>query len=84
MISTEPLKLYKPGRPSYDAGVQAIGRPKAEIGFVSSNSFDVIGAKSYGFPTFWVNRGGAPLDELGPEPDLIAADLEALATALGA
>ncbi|MEM7223085.1 MAG: haloacid dehalogenase type II [Pseudomonadota bacterium] len=84
VISTEPLQLYKPGRPSYDVGVEAIARPKEEIGFVSSNSFDVIGGKNYGFPTFWVNRTGAPLDELGPRPDIVADNLDALADALGA
>lgn len=84
IISTEPSRLYKPGRPAYDVGVQEIARPKEQIGFVSSNSFDVIGGKNYGFPTFWVNRTGAPLDELGPRPDIVAEDLGALASALGA
>ena len=84
IISTEPQQLYKPGPKSYDVGVQAIGFPKEQIGFVSSNSFDVMGGANYGFPTFWVNRTGAPLDKLGPQPDLVVPNLTDLATALGA
>ena len=43
-----------------------------------------IGAKNFGFPTFWVRRYGQPLDSLGLEPDLIVTDLNGLADALGA
>lgn len=84
IISAEPYKVYKPGGAAYDLGLREIGRPKEEIGFVSSNSFDVMGSANYGFPTFWVNRGGGPLDELGPQPDLTVRDLAELATELGA
>jgi 2-haloacid dehalogenase len=43
----------------------------------------VVGAKAYGFPVAWVNRLGAPLEELGVAPDLEVADLAELARALG-
>jgi 2-haloacid dehalogenase len=43
--------------------------PKERIGFVSSNCWDALGAKSYGFRVYWINRGGAPLDQLGFRPD---------------
>ena len=55
---------------------------KADILFVSSNSFDVLGAKSFGFKVCWINRAGVPLDALGPRPDLVVASFEALRTAL--
>lgn len=84
VISAEPHRIYKPGNASYDLGVREIGRAKEEIGFVSSNSFDVMGGANYGFPTFWINRTGGPLDELGPQPDLVVRDLAELATELGA
>ena len=51
------------------------------IGFVSSNSFDVIGAAAYGFRTIWVNRTAAPLDQLGQPPHLTVADLAELVDA---
>jgi 2-haloacid dehalogenase len=43
---------------------------------VSSNCWDALGAKSYGFTVYWINRGGAPLDVLGFRPD---AQFESLA-----
>lgn len=82
IISAEPYKVYKPGRHAYDLAVQRLALPKEQIGFVSGNSFDVMGGKHYGFPTFWINRTGEPLDELGPQPDLVVTDLAELADRL--
>ncbi len=84
IISVEPHKVYKPSSKAYTIGAQEIGLPKAQIGFVSSNSFDVMGSANFGFPTAWVNRTGEPLDKLGPVPDLVIPDLGRLAEALGA
>lgn len=56
--------------------------PAGKIGFVSGNSFDVIGSKNFGFPTIWIRRYGQPLDDLDLEPDMIAGDLEEMADAL--
>src|SRR5690606_27956301 len=45
---------------------------------------DVIGAGWHGYTTFWINRQGAPLDELGAEPDFTGALLtDVLAAATG-
>jgi|TARA_B100001964_G_scaffold238809_1_gene304981 2-haloacid dehalogenase len=83
VISSEPHGVYKPGNKSYDLGVSEIGLPKEQIGFVSGNSFDVMGGANYGFPTFWLNRKGLPLDELGPQPDWTGKGLDELASLLG-
>ena len=84
VISSEPHKVYKPGKISYDLAVDEIGLPKEQIGFVSGNSFDVIGGANYGFPVFWINRKDQPLDELGPQPDWEGKGLDELATVFGA
>jgi 2-haloacid dehalogenase len=37
--------------------------------FVSSNGFDVVGAKRFGFKVVWIRRGsgpGAPVDPVSP------------------
>ena len=39
--------------------------PPIRIGFVSSNAWDAIGAKAFGFTVFWINRLGAPSDRTG-------------------
>jgi 2-haloacid dehalogenase len=43
----------------------------------------VAGAKWYGYPTFWVNRAGAPLEELGVVPDGIGTGLNDLVSFVG-
>lgn len=84
VISAEPSKIYKPAKAAYELGVSRIGVAADEIAFVSGNSFDVIGAKNYGYPTVWVRRYGQALDDLGLVPDLIVKDLGEMADALGA
>jgi len=62
----------------YRLAVQRLRAPKKAIGFVSSNCWDACGAKSFGFRTFWINRTGAPVDELGAAPDHVIASLAEL------
>jgi 2-haloacid dehalogenase len=45
--------------------------PAGEILFVSSNAWDVAGAKAFGYRACWCNRSGAPVEALG-----LAADYE--------
>jgi 2-haloacid dehalogenase len=74
-LSTDAIKSYKPDPRAYQLGVAAFGLAIDEIGFVASAGWDAAGAKSFGYPTFWVNRSGQPVEELGVRPDGIAADL---------
>ncbi len=46
-------------------------------------SFDVLGAKSFGFKVCWINRAGTPLDPLGPIPDVVVKSFEELEAAIG-
>ena len=62
------MKLFKPAPQVYDLAVARLGIPRERIGFVSSNGWDAIGARAYGFVTFWINRSDAPLDRLGVQP----------------
>jgi 2-haloacid dehalogenase len=83
VISVDAVKTFKPAPEVYALGPSRLGHPREVLGFVSSNCWDVVGAKAYGFPVVWVNRGRALLEELGQTPDLEVADLEGLARALG-
>jgi len=76
VISVDELRLYKPAPQVYELAVRRLGLPKEAIGFVSSNGWDALGAKSFGFAVFWVNRAGAPLERLGFEPDRVVAGLD--------
>ena len=52
-----------------ELAVKRLKVAKERIGFVSSNCWDALGAKSFGFRVYWINRSGAPLDRLGFTPD---------------
>lgn len=69
VLSVDGLKIYKPAPSVYQLAVDRLGVAASAIGFVSSNCWDAIGAKSFGFRTFWVNRAGLPVDALGVTPD---------------
>ena len=74
VISVDELKVYKPAPQVYDLAVKKLGT--SDIGFVSSNCWDALGAKSYGFTVFWINRTNAPVDRLGFKPDEVLTSLD--------
>ena len=69
VISVHEVKIYKPSAAAYQLAVRKLGVERADIGFVSSNFFDVAGGKVFGFRTHWINRSGIAPDELGVSPD---------------
>lgn len=83
VLSADLVRTYKPSPAVYALGPKHLGLPKEQIAFVSSNSFDVIGAKAFGFTVCWVNRAGAPLEDLGLAPDATVSRLDEMPRALG-
>jgi 2-haloacid dehalogenase len=89
-ISVDSVRAYKPHQSCYALVEPTLGVPKNEVLFVSSNSFDVTGAKTFGFEVAWIRRsgGGAPAtmfgmlrgraEELGHAPDYTIAALSDL------
>ncbi len=82
ILSADSVKLYKPSPKVYQLVLKYMPLKKGEILFVSSNSFDVAGAKNFGFKVCWISRTGIPLDPLGPKPDLVVRSFDDLAGAL--
>ncbi|HEY7542799.1 MAG TPA: haloacid dehalogenase type II [Methylomirabilota bacterium] len=78
VISVDRVKTYKPSPRVYALGPETLGVPAGELLFVSSNGWDVAGAKAFGYQVAWCNRTGAPEEELGARPDLIVGALDAL------
>jgi len=73
--------LYLEPLPEYLA--RRLGAETAETWLISSNPFDVIGAKSAGLKAVWIRRKpDAQFDPWEIEPDLIVPDLERLAERL--
>ncbi len=82
VISVDQLKIFKPHPSIYKLAVDKLGIAASEIGFVSSNFWDISGAASFGFRTFWINRTGQVPDELGFRPAAILTGLDQLAAKL--
>ena len=75
VLSVHELRRFKTDPATYALGTQALGLPAKDILFVSSNGWDAIGATWFGYTTLWVNRAGAPLEQLGTEPTRIGSSL---------
>jgi 2-haloacid dehalogenase len=75
VLSVDECRMFKPAPEVYQLAVDRLGVAQGDIGFVSSNCWDALGAKSFGFRVYWINRGGAPVDRLGFQPDRIVAGL---------
>ena len=75
VISVDELRIFKPAPQVYALAVEKLHLDHSKIGFVSSNCWDAMGAKSYGFNVYWINRAGAPVDRLGFKPDRMLASL---------
>jgi 2-haloacid dehalogenase len=75
VISVDELKIFKPAPQVYELAVHKLNIAKDKIGFVSSNCWDALGAKSYGFTVYWINRLNAPTDRLGFQPDRVLKSL---------
>jgi 2-haloacid dehalogenase len=82
VLSVDAVKVFKPAPEVYELAVKRLGVAAHEIGFVSSNCWDALGAKSFGFRVWWINRAGAPIDALGFTPDGILGGLGQLPAAL--
>jgi 2-haloacid dehalogenase len=83
VLSVDAAGVYKPAPQVYALAASALRLPPAQIGFVSANCWDAIGAKTFGFVSYWINRAGAPVDRHGPAPDHVLASLEGLSAAIG-
>jgi 2-haloacid dehalogenase len=82
VLSADQVHAYKTAAAVYELGPLTLKHPASEIALVSSNCWDAIGAKWYGYVSYWVNRNGAPLERLGERPDGIGTSLDEAASFL--
>jgi 2-haloacid dehalogenase len=82
VLSVDAIRRYKPRPEVYALVTERFGIAPADVVFVSSNRWDVMGAASFGFRTSWINRAKAP-EEYGPAPDAVLGDLNGLAAMSG-
>ena len=78
VISVDRVRIYKPAAAVYALGPETLGIPADELLFVSSNAWDVAGAKAFGYRVAWCNRLGAPEEVLGLGADYVLPSLREL------
>jgi len=83
VLSVDDARTYKPSPAVYELGTRAFGLSPGDILFVSSNGWDVAGAKAFGYRTCWCNRLRAPMENLGVTPDLEVSRLDEILPKLG-
>ena len=82
VISVEVAGAFKPHPGVYRKAAGIIGMEVNELLMVSSNSFDVMGARTCGYRGAYVNRYSLPFEDTPYLPDLTVRDFSELADAL--
>ena len=75
VLSVDAVKTYKPSPAVYALAPKALGVAADGLLFVSSNAWDVAGAKSFGYQVAWCNRSRAPAENLGVRADHVIGSL---------
>jgi len=82
ILSADAAGIYKPSPRVYQLAVDYLRLPPTRIGFVSSNGWDIGGAKAFGFTAIWVRRGNESVERHAPRPDAVVPNLTELAALL--
>jgi 2-haloacid dehalogenase len=69
VVTIEDVRLFKTAPQAYGLLLKEFPVTKKEILFVSSNAWDALAAKWFGFDVFWVNRLSHPFEEIGEKPN---------------
>jgi 2-haloacid dehalogenase len=77
-LSVDAIRIYKPRPEAYALVTETFKLRPADVLFVSSNRWDVMGAGAFGFRTVWINRTNGAA-EYEPAPDAVLTGLADLA-----
>ena len=83
VISVQDVGVFKPSPQVYRYAARILKAEPCELLMVSSNSFDVVGARASGYRGGYVNRYDLPYDETPYRFDIEARDFLDLAGKLG-
>lgn len=81
VLSVDAIHMYKPRPEVYALVIDRFPVERADVTFVSSNRWDVMGAASFGFKAVWVNRAKNPDEYPDHPPVKTIADLTSLIAA---
>ena len=78
----ETVRRHKPAQEAYHSVAETLGAGPGDICLIACHTWDTIGASAAGWQSALILReGNAPLD-VGPQPDYIGKDLDAIADQL--
>lgn len=75
IISAEEAKKYKPSPEVYFLVLRRLNINLSELVLVSSNLWDIAGAKNVGMGTCWINRKSSAMEELDFKPDYVFSSI---------
>ena len=78
ILSVEMVGIFKPDPTVYQLAVDQLGVTAAEIIFMSSNAWDVVGATAFGLRVAWINRFAQRPERLPFQPDIEIKTLDEL------
>lgn len=78
-LSADTVRRLKPAPEPYRLAAEQLGVPLEQIRLVAAHAWDIAGARRVGCATAFVARPGRVLDPLAPRPEIVGADLRAVA-----
>jgi 2-haloacid dehalogenase len=78
VVSADSVRRLKPAKEPYLAVAQAFGVGIEDVRLVAAHWWDVAGALTAGCRAAFVARPGMVLSPIGPRPDIVGADLDAV------
>jgi 2-haloacid dehalogenase len=81
-LSVEEAGRWKPAPQAYQLAADRTGVPQERIALVAVHPWDTDGAKRAGMTSVWINRTGVEYPSVFTPPDIVGADLPAVAAQL--
>ena len=78
-FSVDEVKRFKPAPEPYQYVARELGITTPDLRMVAAHAWDVVGALRAGCAAAFLARPGKVLYPLGPQPDVVAPDLDAAA-----
>jgi 2-haloacid dehalogenase len=82
ILSADAVRRLKPAPEPYRAAAEALGVETSQVRLVAAHAWDVAGAMRAGCAAAFVARPGMVLDPLAEPPDVVGADLSAVAASV--
>lgn len=78
LLSVDSVKMFKPRMEVYALATGYLKVAPNDVVFASSNRWDVMGARAFGFRPVWVNRANMPEEYPDLPPVKVVTDLSGL------